>query len=297
MAALLPGCGCTARQTLRGDRKQPDLLASLGHGNRRSSQYIDIPQLLCRKLTVAHRLHDRFSDLTTQAQGSILILRQCTGRRCMGGSNKPDMHCRSGAVGLLTRGYALLDELLQGLQLLQAEVVLLQTHQRHRTHSAACRTMWMSSLAQHMASKAYIAPPKSTLIMIRQSQLKAQCAASPRHKPPSAGRVEHGCEQHNELRAGSERHWRNVLRACQGEAVQASPMSTPTAFGHTNSSDANTVPMVTPLPRCTSGMAATYELLAGSGDSATSMSCWSAWGSISLRGVYSRTCRYSGVHL
>ncbi len=89
-------------------------------------------------------------------------------------------------------------------------------------------------------------------------------------------------------------------------------MSTPTAMGATYFSDANTVPIcatcickyghasielleawllvlrtVTPLPTCTSGMAATYPT--GRGDSAKATSCCSASVSTSLLLAYRRT--------
>mmetsp|Transcript_24044 Transcript_24044/g.36382 ORF Transcript_24044/g.36382 Transcript_24044/m.36382 type:complete len:140 (+) Transcript_24044:1183-1602(+) len=61
-------------------------------------------------------------------------------------------------------------------------------------------------------------------------------------------------------------------------------MSTPTALGQTNSSEANTVPIVTPFPKWASGMTETKSTTMGV--SASNLICCSACGSISCRREY-----------
>ncbi|MNV66873.1 hypothetical protein D3C71_1596480 [compost metagenome] len=55
------------------------------------------------------------------------------------------------------------------------------------------------------------------------------------------------------------------------------PMSTPTAAGMMAPTVGITLPMVEPLPRCTSGI--TARCLKMNGSCAVSSSCWRAWAS------------------
>jgi hypothetical protein len=72
-------------------------------------------------------------------------------------------------------------------------------------------------------------------------------------------------------------------------AIMPQPMSTPTAAGMMALWVAMTLPTVAPLPRCTSGMAATHLWM--NGRLAMLASCWRAAGSMATPLIHAFTGR------